>query len=56
MAHDEAAKQARMMVQFPVEFYPTFGIPVYGNVDRLYRIVENTIPEPEMFPKIPGEY
>ena len=55
MTHDEAAKQARLMVQFPAEFYLLrFGMSIYGNVDRLYWIIENTSPEPETFLKISG--
>lgn len=52
MTHDKAAKRARLMVNFPPEFYLfRFGISIYGDIDRLYWIVENTSPEAETFLK-----
>ena len=52
MTHDEAAKRARLMVNFPAGFYLLrFGMSMYGNVDRLYWVIENTVPEPETFLK-----
>ena len=52
MTHDEAARRARLMVNFPAEFYLLrFGLSVHGKVDRLYWIIENTSPEPEVFLK-----
>lgn len=52
MTHDDAAKRARLMVNFPAEFYLLkFGVSMYGNVDRLYWVIENTDPEPETFLK-----
>ena len=50
MTHDEAARRARLMVNYPAEFYLLrFGISIHGNIDRLYWMTENTGPEPEMF-------
>ncbi len=50
MTHDEAASQARLMVNFPADFYLLrFGMSIHGNIDRLYWIIENTGPEPETF-------
>lgn len=52
MTHDEAARRARLMVNFPAEFYLLrFGMSIHGNVDRLYWIIENTGPKPETFLK-----
>lgn len=52
MTHDEAARRARLMVNFPAEFYLfRFGISIHGKIDRLYWIIENTCPEPETFLK-----
>lgn len=52
MTHDEAARRARLMVNFPAEFYLLrFGLSVHGKIDHLYWIIENTSPEPEVFLK-----
>lgn len=52
MTHDEAARRARLMVNFPAEFYLLrFGMSIHGKIDRLYWIIENTGPEPETFLK-----
>ena len=52
MTHDEAARRARLMVNFPADFYLLrFGISIYGSIDRLYWIIENTGPGPETFLK-----
>ena len=52
MTHDEAAKRARLMVNFPAEFYLfRFAMSIYGNIDRLYWVIDNTGPEPETFLK-----
>ncbi len=50
MTHDEAARRARLMVNFPAEFYLfRFGMSMHGYVDRLYWMIENTDSEPETF-------
>lgn len=50
MTHDEAARRARLMVNYPAEFYLLrFGVSIHGNIDRLYWMTENTGPEPETF-------
>ena len=52
MTHDEAAKRARLMVNYPANFYLVrFGISLHGRVDRLYWVIENTFPEAETFMK-----
>ncbi|CAF9904097.1 MAG: hypothetical protein ALECFALPRED_004843 [Alectoria fallacina] len=52
MTHDEAARRARLMVNFPADFYLLrFGMSIHGNIDRLYWIIENTCPEPTTFLK-----
>ena len=50
MTHDEAARRARLMVNYPAEFYLLrFGVSIRGNIDRLHWMTENTGPEPETF-------
>lgn len=50
MTHDEAAKRARLMVNYPANFYLLrFGVSLHGRVDRLYWVIENTFPEAETF-------
>ena len=52
MTHDEAAKCARLMVNYPADFYLLrFGLSLQGRVDRLYWVIENTFPEAETFMK-----
>lgn len=52
MTHDEAARRARLMVNFPAKFYLLrFDMSIHGVIDRLFWIIENTCPEPEMFLK-----
>ncbi|KAK0516009.1 hypothetical protein JMJ35_002043 [Cladonia borealis] len=52
MTHDEAAKRARLMVNYPANYYLLqFGVSLHGRVDRLYWVIENTFPEAETFLK-----
>ena len=52
MTHDEAAKRARLMVNYPADFYLLrFGVSLQGRVDRIYWVIENTFPEAETFTK-----
>ena len=49
MTHNEAAKRARLMINYPADFcLIRFGIAVDWKADRLYWMAESTDPEPEV--------
>ncbi|MCJ1281120.1 hypothetical protein MMC26_000438 [Xylographa opegraphella] len=52
MTHNEAAKKARLMVNYPAEYFLLrFGTKDHDSIDRLYWIIETTHPNPEVFRK-----